>query len=125
MKKLLFGIVALLLMAGCTDTATPGDIKLVIQNDEPVIIKGSDKFTGELWTSDRRICDEVKDGKIVKCTFFYKNGSVAAVSRQPDGTDMEFFDENGKPMGEESFNEKYMPDFMKSLQEFNSIQIER
>lgn len=123
-KVLILGFALLFLLLSCTDTATPGQVKLVIQNGEPIITKGNRKFTGELWTSDHRICDEVKDGKIVKCTIYHKNGNVASVSQKSDKAELEFFDENGTPMGEDSFIEKYMPDFMESIEEFNSMQIE-
>lgn len=109
-------LLAVLSLTACNGHTRFDDVTVKIQNEQPTFYQGKSKFTGQLWTSDDKISYEVSDGQIKKTIFYHKNGKVAGYS-SPDGKN-EYFDEEGKPIDQNKFAEKYLDYYSDSLLEF-------
>lgn len=122
MKKfLLFAILAVFTLSACQKTTHFEDLTMKMENNQLVLYKDGKKFSGEVWSTDKRVCDKVTDGKIDECIFYHKNGEVAG--KTADGKS-DFYDEDGRHMSEIEFGQKYLNDFDSALSEFSKITLQ-
>ena len=110
----------MLCMVACKGKTTFDDVIVKVQGNEMVFYKSGEKYNGELWSADDRMCDIVEDGRIQESTVYHPNGKVAVHIK--DGK-TEYFDESGKEMDQTQFMEKYYDEISKALEAMQNLKM--
>lgn len=126
-SKYLISVITCLLLFLFSSCEKRINFRDIAFQDNKVCYEGK-PFTGQIWTDDDSFgCFETEDGMMRSCTFYHDNGQVAIKMQIPEEKDSkglengdkntapvtQIFDEKGNTMDLLSFQQKYMPLWIK------------